>query len=282
MPQPRFAYRNALTNLAGGGRRVTGSLLTHWLMTSLCACLVYSGIPALSLAQSTPDKTLTNSIGVEFVLVPAGAFRMGADNGDADERPVHQVTISKAFYLGKYEVTQKQWQAVMGKNPSLFTGDPQRPVDQVTWDDAQTFIAKLNAMEGGKLYRLPTEAEWEYAARAGSTTIFHFGNDPKQLGDYAWYRGNADHQSHPVGQKKPNAWGLHDTLGNVWEWVQDWEGRYPATPVTDPKGSDSGTYRMRRGCAWNNEPNVCRTANRYSVVGYRDDFLGLRLVRMLP
>jgi formylglycine-generating enzyme required for sulfatase activity len=155
-------------------------------------------------------------------------------------------------------------------------------VDQVSWEEAQAFINKLNAMEGVKLYRLPTEAEWEYAARAGSTTIYSFGNDSKQLGDYAWYRGNAERHSHPVGQKKPNAWGLYDMLGNVWEWVQDWDGKYPAGPVTDPKGPESGTYRMRRGCAWNNEANVCRVANRYSVIGYRDDFLGFRVVRIIP
>jgi formylglycine-generating enzyme required for sulfatase activity len=219
---------------------------------------------------------------MEFVLIPSGTFKMGSDTGDQDERPVHQVTISKAFYMGKYEVTQGQWQAVMGSNPSASPGDANRPVDQVSWNEAQTFISKLNAVEGVQLYRLPTEAEWEYAARAGSTTIYSFGNDPKQLGEYAWHRSNAQRHSHPVGQKRPNAWGLYDTLGNVWEWVQDWDGKYPVGPVTDPKGPDTGTYRMRRGCGWNNEANVCRVANRYSVIGYRDDFLGFRVVRMIP
>ncbi|MBM3222771.1 MAG: formylglycine-generating enzyme family protein [Candidatus Tectomicrobia bacterium] len=233
-------------------------------------------------AQSTVEKTFTNSINMEFILIPAGTFKMGSENGDQDERPVHQVTISKAFYLGKYEVTQGQWQTIMGKNPSAYPGDPNRPVDQVSWDDAQAFLVRLNAKEGGQSYRLPTEAEWEYAARAGTTTIYSFGNDPKQLGTYAWFRGNAERHSHPVGQKQPNAWGLYDMLGNVWEWVQDWDGKYPTGPVTDPKGSATGTYRMRRGCAWNNEPGVCRVANRYSVVGYRDDFLGFRVVRSLP
>jgi len=253
-----------------------------WLLTGLLLLVGLALMIGTLAAQSAPEKTFTNSIPMEFVLVPAGTFKMGSTTGDADERPVHQVTISKAFYLGKYEVTQGQWQAVMGTNPSAFPGDPNRPVDQVSWDEAQAFINKLNAMEGVKLYRLPTEAEWEYAARAGSTTIYSFGNDPKQLGDYAWYRGNAEHHSHPVGQKQPNTWGLHDMLGNVWEWVHDWEGKYPAGPVTDPKGAESGTYHMRRGCAWNNEANVCRVANRYSVVGYRDDFIGLRVVRILP
>jgi len=253
-----------------------------WLLTGVLLLVGFALTIGTLAAQSAPEKTFTNSIHMEFVLVPAGAFKMGSATGDSDERPVHQVTISKAFYLGKYEVTQSQWQAVMGTNPSAFPSDPKRPVDQVSWDEAQAFINKLNAMEGVKLYRLPTEAEWEYAARAGSTTIYSFGNDPKQLGDYAWYRGNAEHHSHPVGQKQPNTWGLHDMLGNVWEWVHDWEGKYPAGPVTDPKGAESGTYHMRRGCAWNNEANVCRVANRYSVVGYRDDFIGLRMVRILP
>src|SRR5215470_11663645 len=253
-----------------------------WLLTSWLLLVGLALTTSPLAAQSTPEKTFTNSIGMEFVLIPPGTFKMGSDRGDPDERPVHDVTISKQFYMGKYEVTQGQWQAVMGTNPSLFPDNPKRPVDQVAWDDAQAFIRKLNAMEGVQLYRLPTEAEWEYAARAGSPRIYGFGNDPKQLGDYAWYRANAEHRTHPVGQKKPNAWGLHDMLGNVWEWVQDWEGKYASEAVTDPKGANSGTYHMRRGCAWNNEANVCRVANRYSVIGYRDDFIGLRVVRMHP
>src|SRR5215470_8127223 len=206
-----------------------------WLLTGV---LLLSGLALVTgtlEAQSAPEKTLTNRIGMEFVLIPAGTFKMGSNTGDPDERPVHQVTISKAFYMGKYEVTQDQWQAVMGTNPSALPGDANRPVEQVAWNEAQAFISKLNAMEGGQLYRLPTEAEWEYAARAGSPSVYSFGNDPKQLGEYAWYRGNAEHRTHPVGQKKPNAWGLHDMLGNVWEWVQDWEGKYASEAVTDPK-----------------------------------------------
>lgn len=254
----------------------------RWLLTGVLLLVAFLCTAGTLTAQSAPEKTWANSMGMEFVLIPSGTFNMGSDTGDADERPVHQVTISKAFYMGKYEVTQGQWQAVMGANPSASPGDANRPVDQVSWNDAQAFLSKLNAMEGGQRYRLPTEAEWEYAARAGSTTIFGFGNDPKSLGEYAWYRGNAARHSHPVGQKRPNAWGLYDILGNVWEWVQDWDGKYAAGPVTDPPGPNTGTYRMRRGCGWNNEANVCRVANRYSVVGYRDDFLGFRVVRVLP
>lgn len=254
----------------------------RWLLTAWLLLAGFALTQSTLHAQATPATTFTNSIGMEFVLIPAGTFKMGSESGDPDERPVHHVTLSRAFYLGKYEVTQGQWQAVMGTNPSLFQGDPMRPVDQVSWDDAQAFISKLNAMEGVQLYRLPTEAEWEYAARAGTTTVYSFGNDPRQLGNYAWYRANSERRTHPVGQKWPNAWGLYDMLGNVWEWVQDWEGRYQAGAVTDPQGPASGTYRMRRGCGWNSEPNVCRVANRYSVVGYRDDFIGFRVVRRLP
>jgi formylglycine-generating enzyme required for sulfatase activity len=253
-----------------------------WLLTGVLLLSGLALVPGTLVAQSTPDKTLTNSIGMEFVLIPAGTFKMGSNTGDPDERPVHEVTISKAFYMGKYEVTQGQWQAVMGTNPSAVPGDANRPVEQVAWNDAQMFIGRLNAMEGGQRYRLPTEAEWEYAARAGSPRIYGFGNDPKQLGEYAWYRGNSQRHTHPVGQKRPNAWGLYDMLGNVWEWVQDWDGKYPAGPVTDPKGPETGTYRMRRGCGWNNEANVCRIANRYSVIGFRDDFIGFRVVRLIP
>jgi formylglycine-generating enzyme required for sulfatase activity len=253
-----------------------------WLLTGMLLLRSLVLVTDTLEAQSTPEKTLTNSIGMEFVLIPAGTFKMGSNTGDQDERPVHEVTISKAFYMGKYEVTQGQWQAVMGTNPSAIPNEPNRPVDQVAWSEVQTFISKMNAMEGVQLYRLPTEAEWEYAARAGSPTIYGFGNDPKQLGEYAWYRGNSGRRPHPVGQKRPNAWGLYDMLGNVWEWVQDWDGKYPTGPVTDPKGPETGTYRMRRGCGWNNEANVCRMANRYSVIGYRDDFLGFRVVRKLP
>jgi formylglycine-generating enzyme required for sulfatase activity len=231
-------------------------------------------------AQPAGEKTFTNSIGMEFVLIPAGTFMMGDADGEADERPVHQVTISRSFYLGKYEVTQAQWQAIMGNNPSLFTGTDNLPVEQVWWTDVEEFIRRLNAREGGDKYRLPTEAEWEYAARAGSTTAYSFGNDPAQLKEYAWYKDNAGGKTHPVGQLKPNAWGLYDMHGNVMEWVQDWYGRYAAEPVTDPPGPPSGTHRMRRGGAWNNAAAICRSANRYSVPGFRDDFLGFRLVRL--
>ncbi|MGQ4809396.1 Hercynine oxygenase [Candidatus Entotheonellaceae bacterium PAL068K] len=250
--------------------------------TIVFTLLVVAWLASTTQAQAPASKTLVNSIGMEFRLIPAGTFMMGSLNGEADEQPVHQVTISKPFYLGKYEVTQGQWQAVMGNNPSFFIGNPKLPVESVPQPDVQEFIHRLNAKEGGDRYRLPTEAEWEYAARAGSTTDYSFGNDATRLSEFAWYKANSNEQTHPVGQLKPNAWGLYDIHGNVWEWVQDWYGRYTSEAVTDPKGATKGTHRLRRGCGWNNVSQICRSANRYSVVGFRDDFLGFRLLRTIP
>lgn len=229
-------------------------------------------------------KTLRNSIGMEFVLIPAGEFLMGSNGGVSDENPVHTVRLSKPFYLGKYEVMQGQWQAVMGNNPSYFKGDPNLPVEQVSWDDVQEFIRKLNAKEGGTKYRLPTESEWEYVARAGTTTAYSFGDNPRQLGEYAWYYENSGSKTHPVGQKKPNPWGLYDMHGNVWEWVQDrYQDRYSAytsAVVTDPQGPSSGSGRVARGGSWNCSAHGCRSADRgYVVPGNRHGFLGVRLLR---
>jgi formylglycine-generating enzyme required for sulfatase activity len=162
---------------------------------------------------------------MSFVLIDKGSFPMGSSNGDEDARPIHTVHISKPFYLGKYEVTQREWQAVMGTTPSNFQGDD-LPVESVSWDDVQAFIAKLNDRVEGQPYRLPTEAEWEYAARAGKTTDYSFGDDVGELGKYAWYEDNAGGKTHPVGQRGPNSWELCDMHGNVREWVQDWYGNY--------------------------------------------------------
>ena len=188
---------------------------------------------------------------------------MGSANGADDERPVHTVRISKPFYLGIHEVTQGQWETVMGNNPSQFKGDANRPVETVSWEEVQKFIDKLNTREGGTKYRLPTEAEWEYAARAGSTTAYSFGDDSSQLGKYAWCGDNAGNTTYPVGKLQPNAWGLYDMHGNVWEWVQDWYGKYAAETVTDPQGPASGSARVIRGGSWSNGAGNCRSAYRY-------------------
>jgi formylglycine-generating enzyme required for sulfatase activity len=213
-------------------------------------------------------RELRNSIGMEFVLIQAGTFQMGSPatepGRDDDEGPVHQVTISQPFYLGKYEVTQGQWQAVMGNNPSDLSGcGATCPMAGVSWNGAQNFIAELNRQEGTDVYRLPTEAEWEYAARAGTQTVYHFGNAASDLEFYAWY-GEALFFGgiHPVGQKRPNEWGLYDMHGNVWEWVADWYGAYPRGPVTDPRGPSTGVSRVTRGGHWDGAARYCRVANR--------------------
>lgn len=223
----------------------------------------------------TPEHLWVNSIGMEFVLIPAGTFTMGSE----DEPPVHQVTISKPFYLGRYAVTQAQWIAIMRNNPSQFRGED-HPVENVSWEDVQEFIRWLNARDGGKRYRLPTEAEWEYAARAGSTTTYCFGDDEGQLGAYAWYASHPGSTTHPVGQLRPNAWGLYDMHGNVHEWVQDWCGEYPAEAVTDPQGPSVGSYRVMRGGGWTTLARHCRSAYRSNdKPDSRHKDLGFRLLK---
>jgi len=226
---------------------------------------------------------VTNSIGMEFVLLQAGEFQMGASDGAKDEQPVHTVRISKPFYLGQYEVTQAQWQAVMGNNPSRFTGDPARPVENVSWEDVQEFIRRLNTKESGVTYRLPTEAEWEYAARAGTKRAYSFGNDKSQLSQYAWYGDTSGSQTHPGGKLKPNAWGLYDMHGNVWEWVQDWYWPYTADAAVDPAGPSSGSSRVLRGGGWDRGASYCRSAYRGGAApGDRRTARGFRLLRMVP
>lgn len=200
-----------------------------------------------------------NQLGMELVSLPAGTFTMGSENGEASEKPVHQVTIREGFYMGKYEVTQAQWQQVMGNNPSQFKGD-NLPVDNVSWDDAQEFIRKLNAKNDGYVYRLPTEAEWEYACRA-ETTGDYAGN----LDAMAWYSANSGKQTHPVGQKQPNRFGLYDMHGNVDEWCFDFShDNYDGAPTDGNAWANGGdqSRRVRRGGSWINSKRGCRSAGR--------------------
>ena len=197
----------------------------------------------------------------------------------------HQVTISSPYYMGVYEVTQKQYREVMHESPSVFKGDD-LPVESVTHDDVQRFIEKLNALPSelaaGRKYSLPTEAQWEYACRAGSRASFYFGDARSQLDDFAWFDENSGSKTHAVGQKKPNAWGLHDMHGNVWEWCLDWYGDYPKGKVTDPMGPSTGISRVHRGGAWGNGAAVCRSANRYWFgPSSQDSALGFRLALSL-
>jgi formylglycine-generating enzyme required for sulfatase activity len=238
--------------------------------------------PKQDTQTSNLPEAITNSIGMEFVKIPAGTFIMGSPysdrEADDDEKPAHQVTISRPLYMGKYEVTQAQWQAVMDDNPSRLKGD-NLPVENVSWDNVQEFIKRLNQREGKEACRLPTEAEWEYAARAGTTTRYSFGDDVAQLGEYAWYGENADAKTHPVGEKKPNAWGLYDMHGNVWEWVQDWYATdyYQNSPNVDPQGPTAGAVRVFRGGCWGDSARFARSALRNWVhPGDRVGVLGFR------
>lgn len=235
-------------------------------------------------AAAALPETWTNTLEMAFVLIPAGAFDMGSDHGDADEQPVRPVTIDKPFYLGRFEVTQAQWFAVMETDPSQFTDEPNRPVEGVSWNDARDFIAKLNAMEAGTTYRLPTEAEWEYAARAGSATAYAFGDDPAELDAYAWYADNAGNITHPVGEKQPNAWGLHAMHGGVWEWVQNLYGPYPSSEAdTGAPAPPPGNRRVIRGGSWLSPAEDCRAASRsHAHPAFRGAHVGLRLVRTIP
>ncbi len=227
-------------------------------------------------------KTFKNDIGIEFVLIPKGTFEMGSNDGDSDETPVHQVTINQPFYLAKHEVTQAQWQRVMQSNPSEFKGE-NLPVTNVSWNDAQKFIEELNARERINTYRLPTEAEWEYAARARTKTAYSFGNDPGLLKKYGWYDDNSDGKIHAVGQLKENPWGLHDMHGNVWEWVEDWYGKYPSGSQSDPEGPKNGNFRVVRGGSFIVSPRDLRSARRDELGPVvRFSSLGFRCVRVAP
>jgi formylglycine-generating enzyme required for sulfatase activity len=236
------------------------------------------------LAWGQSATIQTNSIGMKFVLIPAGTFQMGSPMGEPglinDERQ-NKVSISKPFYLQTTEVTEGQWQKVMGGIPPRFKACGKNcPVWGVSWDRAQEFISKLNRMEKTDKYRLPTEAEWEYACRAGSTTRYCFGDDEAKLKEYAWYYQNSQMRRHPVGQKKPNAWGLYDMHGNVWEWCQDWYGKYPDGIVTDPKGSPSGHFRVLRGGSWLYSAGFTRSGSRVcSLPGVSSFSFGFRVAR---
>jgi formylglycine-generating enzyme required for sulfatase activity len=232
---------------------------------------------------------MTNSIGMHFVLIPPGEFDMGDADATADcpETPKHRVGITKPFYLGLCEVTQAEYERVVGGNPSKFQGDPTRPVEQVSWEHASAFCRKLaelpqeQAAHAG--YRLPTEAEWEYACRAGTTTRWYSGNDEAALKEHAWFKANAEGTTHPVGRKRPNAWGLYDMHGNVWEWCQDWwgGGYYATSPMDDPTGPPGGSERVSRGGCWYDGARGCQVYRYGSEPSIQHYILGFRLVRIV-
>ena len=234
--------------------------------------------PISTEEPSDNDGVITNSIGMKLKLIEAGEFMMGSEKGGDNEKPVHKVKITKPFYIGVYEVTQAQYEKIMGTNPSDFKG-PNKPAEFVTWNDAVLFCKKLSEEEGVK-YRLPTEAEWEYACRAGTKTEFYWGDEMD--GRYAWFKDNSEEKTHDVGQKKPNAWGLYDMSGNVYEWCSDWgyADYYSSSPSKDPQGPAGGWFRVVRGGMWANNPGLCRSAYRGWYFADDPEFDGgFRIVR---
>jgi sulfatase modifying factor 1 len=221
---------------------------------------------------------------IEMVYVEGGSFTMGCTSEQGSdcydgEKPSHTVNLS-SFYIGKYEVTQAQWRAVMGTNPSSNSGCDNCPVDNVSWDDVQQFIQKLN-QQTGKRYRLPTEAEWEYAARGGNKSKGFIYSGSDDIGAVAWYDGNSGSKTHPVGQKSPNELGIYDMTGNVWEWCSDWyaEYYYSSSPNSNPQGPSSGSDRVLRGGSWIYAATYCRVAIRFlSSPEYRTYIYGFRVL----
>jgi formylglycine-generating enzyme required for sulfatase activity len=268
-----LAFRNALEVRRGRDfHRDVDRLLSsldHWL-------------------QDLPEKEVVNSVGMKLAWIPPGTFLMGSPEGEEgrhDDEIRHRVALTKGFYLGVHQVTQAQWQAVMGSNPSKFKGG-NLPVECVSWDDCQDYRKKLAAHDG-KPYRLPTEAEWEYACRAGTTTPFHFGEtistDQANFdGHYTYGRGEKGvyrEKTTPVGRVPPNAWGLFDMHGNVCEWCQDWYGGYPKEDIKDYSGPNRGTARVLRGGSWGDRPVFCRSAFRGRIApSRRYSYYGCRLV----
>jgi len=242
-------------------KRITFLIVTIAMLTV--------ALVAIAIAAAQDKKFTSPTIGAEFVLIPGGTFMMG-------DAVLHEVVISKPYYMQTTEVTQGQWKKVMGSNPSMFKacGD-ECPMENISWLDAQEFIRRLNQKEGTNKYRLPTEAEWEFACRDGSAV-------KGELGDYAWYDANSERKTHPVAGKKPNAWGIYDMQGNVLEWCQDWQDDYPKVKATDPKGPPSGQHKILRGGAWLGNPTTLQCTFRsqdYAVVQSND--IGFRLVRGL-
>lgn len=277
--------------------------LAYWVISPILTNSIKS--------TESNEKKFTNTIGMDFVQIPAGEFDMGSPWNEMgrldDEGPVHHVKLAKTFYMGKYDVTQKQWRDIMGNNPSYFKGDDNLPVENISWNDVQEFIKKLNKKEDTDKYHLPSEAEWEYAARAGTTTRYYFGDDGSKLDDYAWYSANSNSETHPVGKKKPNPWGLYDMHGNVWEWVQDtyhisydgapmdgssWENGsfnfasknrvYPSEIDGSSWENGSAVYRVRRGSSYYHSALNLRSASRtYDDPSAHVGDVGFRLERDL-
>lgn len=229
--------------------------------------------------QKPSDAQITAMKGYEpeMVFIEGGMFSMGSTSGSRDEQPVRRVTVSD-FSIGKYEVTKAQWRAVMGSNPSYFSDCEECPVENVSWDDVQHYIKELNALTGKK-YRLPTETEWEFAARGGNKSKGYTYSGSEDCNSVAWYDGISEGKPHPIGKKQPNELGIYDMSGNVWEWCSDWYGNYSTSALTDPTGPARGRYRVNRGGSCDYVAQNCRTSNRHNnYPDYRNKFIGFRLV----
>ena len=255
------------------------------LFKTVVVCVAVVVMCGCAQGQPTAPVPLPESadpIGMKFKLIPAGTFTMGDASGEDEETP-HEVTLTKPFKMGVHEVTQAQYEQLMGTNPSESKG-ADNPVETLSWDDAVEFCRRLSELPAekaaGNVYRLPTDAEWEYACRAGTTTKYSFGDDESDFGEYGWCWENSGRTTHPVGSKLPNAWGLYDMYGNVWEWCQDWEEDYPSGSVTDPSGATSGLSRVVRGGCWYNSAEDCRKAARFrrEPASYRISGSGFRVV----
>ena len=270
------ADKKSVTVSEGQTASISGILSSN---TASSSGYAYSS--SLSSGGNTISIPVKNGINIEMVKVEAGTFMMGATSEMQDpyddEKPVHQVTLTNDYYMGKYEVTQDLWQAVMGNNPSIFKGD-NLPVEMVSWKDCQKFIRKLNNMTGRK-FRLPTEAEWEYAARGGKKSRGYQYLGSSNISDVAWYNRNSGSKTHPVGTKQANELGIYDMTGNVDEWCQDWFGSYVSSSQTNPTGAVSGSRRVWRGGSWGSNAGQCRSSFRGGdSTAYRTLFCGLRLV----
>ncbi len=267
--------------------------IARFEMRSVLLCII------LVTGFSTPIygqqlKSITNSIGMKLVLIHVGSFTMGSpvsEEGRNEDETPHEVTITKSYYLGIYEVTQEQYEKVMGENPAMLQplkGDTiLYPVTSVKWDDSVSFCRKLTELPNekavGRHYRLPTEAEWEYAYRAHSTTAYCFGDSTESLEEYAWFGEGQAGSTHPVGEKKANRWGLYDMHGNICEWCQDWYAAYPSNEAIDPYGPSEGSSRVVRGGNWAFGAGHCRSAHRYGGdPSIRINRSGFRVAMSLP
>jgi len=233
-----------------------------------------------TLKATELSVTIGENISIELSRIPAGSFMMGCDDGFDDEKPVHLVTITRPFYIGKYPLTQRQWEKIMGCNPSYFKRGGDHPVEKISWNDCVEFIGKLNSLNAADgIFRLPSEAEWEYAARGGCTDKYYWGADPAAAGDYCWHRGNSNLETRICGQKLPNGFGLFDTAGNVREWCGDWYAPYSRGEAVNPAGPPHGNLRVARGGDWSYDAADCTCCGRdYLEPAFRDANLGFRLL----